>query len=302
MGWASRCGRYRRVLMKVQGSLKLLTAIILFATLAGCGGAAATPTILPQSSATAQQIGAPSPGMLALGEVVIFAASSLKEAFEGLAGRLKEKGVEKVDYNFGGSQALAAQLSQGAKGDVFASADVKNMEAAIASGSVVSGTERVLATNKLVVAIPAGEAQISTLRDLAKPGLKLVLAEKSVPAGNYSLQMLDNLSADSAYGSDFKERVLANVVSYESNVRQALSKVELGEADAGIVYTTDARGAKVGTIEIEDKYNVLARYYIAPIKDAAHPQAALRFIEYALSEEGQRTLESYGFGRAGQDR
>jgi molybdate transport system substrate-binding protein len=140
------------------------------------------------------------------------------------------------------------------------------------------------------------------LRDLANPGLKLVLADKSVPAGNYTLQALDKLSADPAYGGDFKERVLANVVSYESNVRQVLSKVELGEADAGMVYATDARAAKVDTIEIEDKYNVLARYYIAPLKDASHPDAAKRFIEYTLSEEGQRTLESYGFGRADQDR
>ncbi len=235
-------------------------------------------------------------------EVVVFAASSLKEAFEALANGVKEKGIEKVDYNFAGSQALVAQLSQGAKGDVFASADAKNMEAAIAAGSVMSGTQRVLATNKLVVAVPEGSGQISTLRDLVKPGVKLVLADKSVPAGSYSLQVLDKLSADAGCGRDFKERALANVVSYESNVRQALSKVELGEADAGIVYATDVKAAKVDTIEIEDKYNVVARYYIAPLKDAEHAVAARGFIEYALSEEGQRTLESYGFGRADQDR
>jgi molybdate transport system substrate-binding protein len=262
---------------------RFCTLAFVIALLVGCGGQAS----VPEGQAKV---------------VVVFAASSLKEAFEALAGGLKEKGIERVDYNFAGSQALAAQLSQGAKGDVFASADGKNMEAAIAAGSVVSGTERVLATNKLVVVVPAGEAQISTLKDLAKPGLKLVLADKSVPSGNYSLQALDKLSADPAYGRDFKERALANVVSYESNVRQVLSKVELGEADAGIVYATDAKAAKVGTIEIEDKYNVVARYYIAPVKDAVHPEAAKGFIEYALSEEAQRTLESYGFERADQDR
>ncbi|HYP40058.1 MAG TPA: molybdate ABC transporter substrate-binding protein [Chloroflexia bacterium] len=262
---------------------RLCTLAFISVLLAGCGGQASV------SNGQAK-------------EVVIFAASSLKEAFEALAGGLKENGVEKVDYNFAGSQALVAQLSQGAKGDVFASADVKNMESAIAAGSVVSGTQRVLATNKLVAAVPASNARVSDLKDLAEPGLKLVLADKSVPAGNYSLQALDKLSADPAYGSNFKERVLANVVSYESNVRQVLSKVELGEADAGIVYATDARAAKVSTIEIEDKYNVVARYYIAPLKDAAHAEAARAFIEHALSEEGQRTLESYGFGRTGQDR
>lgn len=269
--------------MSLVGLGRLCTVAFIVTMLAGCGRQASTPEGNTK-------------------EVVVFAASSLKEAFEALAGGLKEKGIEKVDYNFAGSQALVAQLSQGAKGDVFASADAKNMEAAIAAGSVVSGTEHVLATNKLVVAIPAGGAQISDLKDLAKPGIKLVLADKSVPAGSYSLQVLDKLSADPDYGSDFKERALANVVSYESNVRQALSKVELGEADAGIVYATDARTAKVSTIEVEDMYNVVARYYIAPVKDADHADAAKGFIEYALSEEGQRTLESYGFGRADQDR
>jgi molybdate transport system substrate-binding protein len=262
--------------------IRLCSFAFIVALLAGCGQAS-----VPEGDTK---------------EVVVFAASSLKEAFEALAGGLKEKGIEKVDYNFAGSQALAAQLSQGARGDVFASADVKSMEAAIEAGSVVSGTERVLATNKLVVAVPAGGAQIFTLKDLTRPGLKLVLADKSVPAGSYSLQVLDMLSADAGYGSDFKASVLANVVSYESNVRQVLSKVELGEADAGIVYATDAKAAQVGTLEIEDEHNVVARYYIAPVKDAGHPGAAKGFIEYVLSEEGQRTLESYGFGRADQDR
>jgi molybdate transport system substrate-binding protein len=236
--------------------------------------------------------------------VVVFAASSLKEAFEELGSNLEKQGVE-VEYNLGGSQALAAQLAQGARADVFASADLRNMQSAIDAGVIVSGTQRVLATNRLVVVTQGagtgtgtGTVAITDLHDLMRPGLRLVLADRTVPVGNYSLQMLDRLAADPAYGPGFKERVLANVVSYENNVRQVLAKVQLGEADAGIVYATDASTTTLRTIPVPDRYSPLARYYIAPLKDAPHPQAASRFIAYALSDEGQQILQNHGFGRA----
>ncbi len=217
----------------------------------------------------------------------MFAASSLQDAFGEIA-----KGVgDKVTYSFGGSQALATQLSQGAKADVFASADLRSMEAAVSAGVISRGTEQVLVTNRLVAVPAPGSTKIAALADLAKPGLKLMLADKAVPVGNYSLQMLDRLAADAAYGKDFKDKVLANVVSYENSVRQVLAKVQLGEADAGIVYTTDAIAAKgqVGTIDVPDPYNVLATYYIARTKDAPHPQAAERFIRFVpLSRRARR--------------
>ena len=227
-------------------------------------------------------------------EVVVFAASSLQDAFGEIA-----KGIgDKVTYSFGGSQALATQLSQGAKADVFASADLRSMQTAISAGVISSHTGHELVTNRLVVVTAPGSAKLSALADLAKRGLKLVLADRSVPVGNYSLQVLDRLAADGTYGRDFKDRVLANVVSYENNVRQVLAKVQLGEADAGIVYTTDAKAVKgqVGTIDVPDPYNVLATYYIASTKDAPHPQAAQRFIQFVLSAAGQKVLQEYGFG------
>ena len=236
--------------------------------------------------------------------MTVFAASSLQDAFEELAERAEERGLGGVTYNFGGSQMLAGQLGQGARPDVFASADLTHMLEALYSGAVESGTRRVLATNRLVVIVPAGSQKVNTLRELAMPGTKVVLADPSVPAGSYSLQVLRDLSYAPEFGSDFRERVLANVVSQENNVRQVLAKVQLGEADAGIVYTTDAlsAGESVRTLEIEDRYNVIARYYIAPVKDRPNPQGAALFIDFVLSEEGQQTLAKYGFGPTDEGR
>jgi molybdate transport system substrate-binding protein len=137
--------------------------------------------------------------------------------------------------------------------------------------------------------------------------LKISLADASVPVGNYSLQVLDKLSADPAYGPTFRQKVLDNVVSREDNVRQVLTRVQLGEVDAGIVYVTDALAANAGptgsvspvrTLEVAEKYNVVAIYYIAPVKGAAHPAAAQAWITYLLSDAGQSVLGKYGFSKA----
>ncbi len=271
--------------------------------LASCGGAITTSTdpTLASLAATATE----EPTGISSGEVVVFAASSLTGAFKSIQVGLKSAGINKPSYNFGGSQALATQLQLGAKADVFAPADLKSIDAAIASGTVVSGTQRVLVTNRLIVIVPPGNGgKVASLRDLANPGVKLDLAGPSVPVGNYGLQVLDKLSADASYGADFKQKVLDNVVSREDNVRQVLAKVQVGEADAGIVYTTDATGpgapasdSQVRVIEIPEQYNIIARYYIAPTKNAQHQQNAQRFIRYVLSDEGQAALEKYGFKR-----
>jgi molybdate transport system substrate-binding protein len=142
---------------------------------------------------------------------------------------------------------------------------------------------------------PAG---IKELKDLARPGLKLDLAAKEVPVGQYALDVFDKASKDAAYGAEFKAAVLGNVVSYEENVKAVLSKVALGEADAGIVYTSDLTGdaaAKVGRLEIPDALNTIAAYPIAPIKDARNADLAAKFVSYVLSPEGQEILGRYGF-------
>src|SRR5438477_8030442 len=211
---------------------RLMVVIVLSTLIAGCEGAPSPPASTPASQGTPTVSGSG-------GEVVVFAASSLQDAFKQLAQNLKSQGIN-ATFNFAGSQALAAQLAQGAQADVFASADDAQMQAAIASGAVVSGTQQVLVTNKLALIVSANNPKVKMLADLTKPGIKIVIADETVPAGKYTLDVLRRMSADaSGYGYQFQQQVLANVVSKETNVRQVVAKVELGEADAGFVYATD---------------------------------------------------------------
>jgi molybdate transport system substrate-binding protein len=232
--------------------------------------------------------------------IKVFAAASLQDAF-GEIGRNYEAanpGV-KVAFNFAGSQQLAQQIAQAAPTDVFASANKAQMAVAIQSGRIVSGTDQVFAGNRLVVVVPKdNRAGVQTLRDLGKPGLKLVLAARGVPAGQYALDFLTKTLQDGSFGPGYREAVLKNVVSYEENVRSVLSKVVLGEADGGIVYTTDISGdtaGKVTRIDISDALNTVATYPIAVLKDSAQSALAKGFVDYVLSDAGQKVLLAYGF-------
>lgn len=230
-------------------------------------------------------------------KLTVYAAASLTEAFRELGSTYEAAHAgSKVEFNFAGSQELRAQIEQGAKADVFASADLRNMKALEDKGTVSAA--RVFARNRLVVIVPAdNRAGVKTLADLARPGLKLVMAQANVPVGQYGLQALDKLAADPAYGTEYKASVLQNAVSQENNVRAVVSKIALGEGDAGIVYATDAQsvGARVGTIEIPDAYNVVAEYPIAVVTGAAEAEQAKVWIELVLSEQGQAVLKRYGF-------
>ena len=153
------------------------------------------------------------------------------------------------------------------------------------------GTDpQIFTRNILTVIIPKDNpAGLKELKDLTKPGIKLIFEDASVPAGNYTLQILDKLSADPAYGSDFKTKVLANVVSKETDVKAVVSKVGLGEGDAGVVYTTDAQVAtdKLSTIAIPDKYNVIATYPIAVLKSSPNEALASKFVDFVMGADGQ---------------
>jgi molybdate transport system substrate-binding protein len=156
------------------------------------------------------------------------------------------------------------------------------------------------ATNKPVVVVPKGDSPVVSFADLAKPGIKLVLAAPEVPAGKYAREVFTNASkASGGVSADFSEKVLANLRSNEANVRAVLAKIQVGEADAGIVYTTDAATAPddVALVEIPEQYNVVARYPVAAITSSKNEAAAKAFIAFLLSTEGQSVLQKYGFGK-----
>ncbi len=228
--------------------------------------------------------------------LTVFAASSLLDAFTDL-GKAYEAGHPGVTvaFNFDGSASLRAQLEQGAVADVFASANQKEMDTVTAAGLVAGGAAKPFASNLLVVILPADNpGNVQTLADLARPGLRLTLAAEEVPVGSYSRQVLENLNAQ--YGASFKEGVLANVVSDESNVKQIVAKVNLGEADAGLVYATDARAAPaLQTLAIPAEYNVTARYPMAALSAAPNPALAADFVAFVLSPAGQTVLQKWGF-------
>jgi molybdate transport system substrate-binding protein len=230
--------------------------------------------------------------------LTVFAAASLTDVFKEL-GRNFERynpGV-KVVFNFAPSQLLSQQLNQGAPADVFASANTAQMNVAITGGRV--STSQVFVRNRLVVIYPANNpGEIKELRDLAKPGLQLVLAAQAVPVGQYALDFLDKATADPVYSASFKSEVLKNAVSYENNVKAVLAKVALGEADAGIVYTTDVLGSdalKVKRLFIPDQLNTVAAYPIAVVDDTVNAYWASGFVRYVLSTDGQLILWKYGF-------
>jgi molybdate transport system substrate-binding protein len=229
--------------------------------------------------------------------LIVFAASSLTDAFGELAGIFEEwnPGVE-VRQSFESSSTLLTQIQQGAPADVFASAAEEEMDAAVEDG-LVAGEPEVFVRNREVVMVPeANPADIRSMRDLAQPGIKLVLAEEGVPAADYAVEILGK--ADAEYGDDFRQDVLSNVVSREADVRASVSRVALGDADATFGYasdyTPDVRD-QVRVIQIPENLNIIATYPIAALEDAESPGLAREWVDLVVSEEGQRVLEKWGF-------
>ncbi|MEJ2757385.1 MAG: molybdate ABC transporter substrate-binding protein [Anaerolineales bacterium] len=254
--------------------IKIFVGALLVGFLAGCSFV--PPSIKPQ-------------------ELVVFAASSLTDAFSALEVAYEDR-HEDVDVvlNFASSSQLAAQLNEGIAADVFASANPTQMHVVIEGGRIEAGTEKLFVSNRLVVITPTDNpANITSLEDLANKGVALVLAVEGVPVRQYTDQIVSRLPAE------FQERIYANLVSEEDNVRQVSAKIALGEADAGVVYTSDVTPdiqGMVQQISIPDAQNVVATYPIAPWADTANPALAQSFIYFVLSAEGQTILAERGFG------
>jgi molybdate transport system substrate-binding protein len=280
-------------------ALFLLAALIASMAIAcsSSSDSSKTPTTAPPAPAVAATA-APTVAPVT-GKITVFAASSLTDAFKTIATNFQTANPgASVEFNFGGSPALVTQLGQGATADILATADQANMQNALGM-SLVRDAGTPFVKNRLIIIVPkSNPAGITTPKDLAKPGLKLVLAQETVPVGNYAHQSLDKFSADTGYGADFSKNVLANLVSEESNVKAVVTKIQLGEADAGIVYVTDVTpdvASDITSIPIDDQFNIIAVYPIAITKDAGNPAVAQAFIDFVLSDKGQATLKQDGF-------
>lgn len=228
----------------------------------------------------------------------IFAAASLTKSFnliEGNYTKLHPNVTFKADYD--SSSVLEQQLANGAPADIFASADATNMQKATTAGLVTSS--QVFAHNRLVVILPASNpGHISTLKDLANAGVKIDVAAATVPVGKYTLQVLANMAKSPDYGPTYAAAVLKNVVSKEENDAAIVQKVQLGEADAGVVYVSDinpATAAQFTSITIPDNFNVIASYPIAVLKNSTQSSEAQAFVQYVLSPAGQGVLKQYNF-------
>ncbi|NBM17596.1 molybdate ABC transporter substrate-binding protein [Streptomyces sp. GC420] len=263
-------------------------------TLGGISGRALGPRALAAGAACASLLvlgACSSPGSRGSsgepsGTVTVFAAASLKESFTALGEKFERAhpGTD-VTFSFGGSDSLAAGITSGAPADVFAAAGDATMRLVTDAGNA-SGTPSVIARNRLEIATPPGNPEkISSLADLTDPGLKVALCDEDVPCGAAARKALD------------KAGVKLTPVSYEQDVRSALTKVELKEVDAALVYRTDvkAAGDKVAGVEFPESAQAVNSCPIVLLKDAPNAAAAKEFIAYVRSAEGRKVLTSAGF-------
>jgi molybdate transport system substrate-binding protein len=253
--------------------------------LASCGGGDQTAASSESASQPASGVATEAAESLS-GEVTVFAAASLTDAFEDLGERFQQANPDiDVSFNFGSSSTLASQITEGAPADVFASASHTTMDVVDDAG-LVAGGRTDFAGNSLQIAVEPGNPKgIKGLEDLARSDVTVVLAAEEVPAGEYAREALD------ARGVDVQP------ASLETDVRAVLSRVALGEADAGVVYVSDvvAAGDDVEGVEIPADQNVSASYPIAILADAPNPAAGQAFVHYVLSGEGRRVLNELGF-------
>jgi molybdate transport system substrate-binding protein len=213
--------------------------------------------------------------------ITVFAAASLTEVFPRIAAS--------ATYSFAGSDQLALQIRQGAPADVYAAASPKYTQLLYRDGFVLKPV--VFATNKLIILVPkSNPAKINTVYDLRREGIKLVIGDRTVPVGTYTRQILDTLGITAD--------VMKNVVSQETDVKSIVTKVALGEADAGLVYRTDAKpvASHTKSIALPDWAQPAIRYELAVVKTSSHPVAARAFVKQVVSKRGRALLAQAGFG------
>jgi molybdate transport system substrate-binding protein len=222
------------------------------------------------------------------GKIIVFAAASLKQTFTDIGEQFKtDNPGASVEFSFAGSSDLVTQLTQGAPADVFASADNNNMDKASHAG-LLAGDPVNFASNTLTIAVaPGNPKKIASFKDLTQQGLNVVVCAPQVPCGSATQRV------EQATG------VTLNPVSEESSVTDVLNKVTTGEADAGLVYVTDAKGAgdKVGEVPFPEAAGAVNTYPIAVLKESKNPELAHKFVDLVTGESGQKVLNAAGFAK-----
>jgi molybdate transport system substrate-binding protein len=258
-----------------QSRLLAVFCALLLALISGCGSSDKAPA---SSSTTAS----------ASAKIIVFAAASLKKTFTDIGEQFKtDNPGASVEFSFAGSSDLVTQLTQGAPADVFASADTKNMDKAAQAG-LLAGDPVNFASNTLTIAVaPGNPKKIASFKDLTQQGLNVVVCAPQVPCGSATQKV------EQATG------VTLNPVSEESSVTDVLNKVTTGEADAGIVYVTDAIGAgdKVAAVAFPEAAGAVNTYPIAALKGSKNPELARKFVDLVTSEAGQKLLNTAGFAK-----
>lgn len=279
--------------MSAASPFALLLSAILVVTACSSGGSSASPpsgapsaTAVPDAPSAADRV-----------DLTVYAAASLKKAFAAIkaAYETANPGV-RLTMSFDASSALETQIEQGAPADVFASADTKNPQKLVDAG-YATGPVTIFAGNNLTVIVPtANPAGIAGPADLARPGVKVVAAGEAVPITMYADRLIANLAGQPGYPADYAAKVRANTVSREDNVAAVVSKVELGEGDAAIVYVSDARNStRVTPLAVPVGANVPATYGAVTVKASKDPAAAAAFTAWLAGSEGQPILATYGF-------
>lgn len=263
----------------------LVAGIAILVLIAAAGYTAAQPAAEPASDQS---------------ELIVFTAASLTGAMTDIAKAYEAVHPDtKIVLNFDGSQALRTQIEQGAHADLFLSANTRHMTALQGECLMVNDSVRVFAKNRLALLVPReNRANITSLSDLARPGIRLVIGTKEVPFGDYTRQLLGKMADDTAYGPVYRDAVMKNVISEEPAVTSLVAKLRIGEADAGIAYASDVSKEDktlITTLPIPDQYNVIAVYPLGIIQESMVKDRSAMFVQFITSPEGDAFLTQYGF-------
>lgn len=230
-------------------------------------------------------------------EITVFAAASLTESFTEIGKNFEKEKKIKVKFNFAGSQALASSVKEGAGADVFASANKKYMED-LSKANMISESNIFVNNTLIICKSKKSDKTINELKNLAADGVKIIVGDKSVPCGSYFYNALDSAVKDGKVSSSDKEKILKNIKSEELNVKDIVTKVQLGDGDVGIVYKSDITEANkkdLDMIKVNEFSKLNVEYPIGVVENSKNKEEAKAFVNYVNGKEGKITLEKYGF-------